>query len=283
MKNIVKNRIKLLIAVIGVVMLTGSCKYKVIADDPYWPDQLIYMPAAVYNNFTIDATPAAIGVDPTPGYPTRFLVDTVARKFNVLLGVYRSGKDNKGSFSVDIAVNTDTITKLQAIVGKLPAGTLLLTSDKYSIPTSVDVKDGSDIGKFELSIDLDFLRANYIATTGQTYALAVGVSSTARKTNPKLATTIIVINTKIMKPTASFTSAPSGTDPKTINFTNTSLYGMRSIWDFGDGSANKTTTAAVNEAVSHTYTTGTYTIKLTVQGVADWADKSVFTAVRVIP
>ena len=276
MKNIVKSRIKLLVAMIGVVMLIGSCEYQEVADTS-WPDQLIYMPAAYYNNYMIDAVPAAIGYSPTVGYPTRFLVDTVARKFNVLLGAYRSGKDNAGSFVVDIAVNTDTINQLLAIVGSLPAGTLLLPSDQYSIPASVEMKDGMDIAKFDLSIDLDYLLANYPA---QTFALAVEISSTARKTNPKLATTIIVVDTKIMQPTASFTTTANGT---TLTFNNTSLYGTKFTWTFGDGSADQVTTTAKNEVVSHTYASGTYTASLTVVGVADYAQKSVATAVKVIP
>jgi len=280
MKNLVKERIKLLIALTGAVMLTVSCEYQEIADTS-WPEQLIYMPAAVYNNYMIDAVPAAIGSSPTPGYPTRFLVDTVTRKFNVLLGTYRSGKDNDGGFTVDIAVNTDTINDLLAIVGKLPAGTVLLPADKYTIPASAEMKDGLDIAKFDLSVDLDYLLANYIPA-GNTFAIAVGISSTARKTNPKYATTIIVINTKIMVPIASFTSTV-GSDPKLITFTNTSKYGTKFTWNFGDGSEVKVTTTAKNEAVTHTYAAaGSYTVTLTVQGVADYAQKSVFSAVIVV-
>ena len=280
MKNIIKSRIKLLIVLIGAVMLMGSCEYDLIKDAPY-PEQLIYMPAAIYNNYMINFVPAAVGAVPTPGYPFRFTVDTIARKFNVLLGAYRSGIDLKGAFTIDIAVNTDTINQLLSIAGKLPVGTLLLPSGKFSVLTSVEMKDGAELAKFDLVIDLDYLLANYPA---QSFAIAVGISSMARKTNPMYATTIVVIDTKIMKPSASFKSAPSGSDPRTINFTNTSLYGTKFIWDFGDGTPKKTTTTAKNEAVSHTYAAaGTYTTTLIVQGVGDFADKSLKTAELVIP
>ena len=282
MKNIAKNNLLLLIAFIGVVIISASCKNKELIRDVDFPDQLIYMPAAIYNNFTIENVPKAIGYSPTPGYPEQFRVDTVARKFKVLLGAYRSGVDNVGEVPVSIAVNTDTITKLLAIAGKLPAGTILLPSDKYSIPTSVVVADGSDLAKFDLSIDLDYLRSNYSPT--QKFAIAVGVSSSARKTNPTLATTIIVLNTRIMKPTAGFTHGVSPLNAKTINFTNTAVYGIKYVWDFGDGTPVKVTTNSKNETVSHTYAaSGSYTITQTVTGVTDLADKSVFTAVRVIP
>jgi hypothetical protein len=279
MKSIFKRKIKLLVALLGAVILFGSCKYQEVADAE-WPDQLIYMPAALYNNYMIDAVPVAIGSTPTAGYPTRFLTDTVARKFNVLLGAYRSGVDNKGSFIVNIAVNTDTISKLLAIPGKLPVGTVLLPADKYAVPSTAQMVDGTDIAKFDLAVNLDYLLAG---NPTQKYAIAVGISSKDRKTNPALSTTIIVIDTKIMKPTAGFTSAASATDPKTINFTNTSVYGTKFIWDFGDGSAMMITTTAKNEKVSHTYAAaGTYTIKLTVVGVADYAQKAVFSAVKTI-
>lgn len=279
MKNIIKHKIKFLTGFFGAIIIMSSCKYQTIKDANY-PDQLIYMPAATYNPYMINAVPAAVSVTPTPGYPTRFTVDTVNRKFNVLLAAYRSGVYLDGAFTVDVAINTDTINKLIAVGGTLPVGTILLPNDKYSIPATKQMDDGSYLAKFDLSVNLDYLLTNY---PSQICAIAVGISSTARATNPKFATTLIVIDTKIMKPTASFTTAPSGTDPKTINFTNTSLYGMRFIWNFGDGSPARTTTTMVNEQVSHTYTSGNYTATLTVQGIADFANASVVTKAIVIP
>jgi hypothetical protein len=280
MKNIIKTKTKLLIA-LSVATILVSCEYQTYQDAPY-PDQLIYMPAAVFNNYLIDAVPAHVGVVPTPGYTYRFSVDTAARKFNIPLGVYRSGINNDGAFNVDIAINTDTITKLLAIPGKLPVGTILLPSDKYSIPASVVMKDGGELAKFELAVDLDLLLGAYPAGK---YAIAVTISSSARKSNPKLATTIIVIDTKIMKPAASFTtSVPTASDPRTLKYTSTSLYGTKFIWNFGDGSERVIRTNEFNEDVLHTYAAaGSYTVTLTVQGVADWVGRSVSTAVKVIP
>jgi hypothetical protein len=280
MKRYIKVSSKLIIAFIAGIMLISSCQDRKYADTD-WPDQKIYMPAALYNPFAIDAVPKAIGSTPTVGFPTRFLVDTVARKFNVLLAAYRSGVNNEGAFTVDIKVNTDTITKILLIPGRLPAGTVLLPADKYTIPTTAEMKDGKDLATFELSVDLDFLLANNPAGK---YAIAVGISSTARVSNPKYATTIILIDTKIMKPTAAFTSAAAAAPPLTRNFTNTALYGTKFIWYFGDGTERKITTNAKNEAVAHTYAVaGTYTVTLVVQGVADWAQKATFSTSVIIP
>lgn len=279
MKNIIKSRIMLLTVMIGYVMLMASCEKDMIKDAAY-PDQLIYMPAATYNNYIINTVPTAVGSVPTSGYPARFTIDTIARKMNVLLGVYRSGIDLKGSFVVNVAANTDTINKLLTIPGKLPTGTLLLPADKYTIPASVEMKDGAELSKFELAVDLNYLLAKYPA---QSFAIAVGISSEARKTNPLYATTIIVIDTKIMKPTASFTAVPLVPNSKTINFKNTSKFGTKFIWNFGDGSPVKVTTTMVNEEISHTYATaGSYNVTLTVVGVADYADRSVATKVQVV-
>lgn len=289
MKNIITNRIKLLIVVCGVMLLTGSCKQDLIRDAPY-PEQLIYMPTATYNNYLIDLVPAARGSDPTPGFPTRFTVDTLTRKFNVLLSAYRSGITMDGSFKIDVSVNKDTINKLLAIAGQLPlgtlpVGTLPLPADKFTLPSSIEMLSGQDIAKCDMAVDLDFLRSNYIAPPGgQLYAVAVTVSSTERKSNPKFATTIIVINTKIMKPAADFTTTPLATNPKTINFNNKSVSGVKFIWNFGDGTPVKITTTTVNEVLfTHTYVNaGTYNCTLTTIGVGGYADRSVITKPQVV-
>jgi hypothetical protein len=268
MKNSITSSIKLLVVFLGAALMLTSCEYQKIADDTY-PPQLIYMPAAVYGNFVINTVALPIGSVPTPGNTYRYLVDTLARQFIVPLGVYRSGINNDGAFTVDIAVNTDTITKLQAVAGKLPAGTLLLPSTEYSIESSVEMKDGQEIASFDLKINLDLLVTNY---PGKNYAIGVSVSSDSRPTNPKFATTIIVIGTDMMKPTASFNSAVTA-NVKVWNFTSTSLMTVGYRWNYGDGSAVDTIKAPV-----HTYAaSGTYTVTLTALGITRYQDKSLAT------
>ena len=288
MKHIFTFRMRLLIIASGLMMLVGSCSQSLIRDAAY-PEQLIYMPAATYNNYIIDAVPKALGSDPTPGFPTRFTTDTLTRKFNVLLAAYRSGITMDGTFKIDVSVNKDTINKLLAIAGQLPlgtlpVGTLALPVDKFTIPSSIEMLSGKDIAKCDLAVDLDFLRSNYQAPPGgQLYAVAVTVSSTARKTNPKFATTIIVINTKIMKPTAGFTTTPLATNSKNITFNNASVSGVKFIWNFGDGTPVKVTTTEVNEVVSHIYSAaGTYNCTLTTIGLGGYADKSVLTKPLIV-
>lgn len=257
-----------------VVAAFTSCEYQEFADTDY-PEQIVYIPAAYYNPFMINEVPGPKGSTPTPGYPVRFNVDNSNNIFNVLLGVYRAGIESNGSFTVNITVNTDTVTKL-ITAGTLPAGTEILPFDRYTIPSSIDVKDGEDLGKFELEVDLDFLRAGY---PGKKYAIGVGISTTARKVNNSLAMAIIVIDTKIMKPTADFTFAASSVNPLMVNFKNTSLMGMEYAWNFGDGS-----TGSTEKNTSHTFAAaGTYTVTLTVKGVAGAVDQNVITKTVIIP
>jgi len=272
--KLIKSRTSLFVALGLIILSFWSCEYREFADAEY-PDQKIYMPAALYNNFMINAVPEARGSSPTPGFPERFKVDAQAGKFNVLLGVYRAGIDNKGSFTVNIAVDTDTISKLLTISDALPAETILLPTEKYSLVSTVEMKDGEELAKFDLVVDLNFLKSN---SPDKKYALGVGISSTEREVNKALATTIIVIDTKIMKPTANFTSAVSGYGSKQIKFTNTSVYGVDYSWNFGDNSP-----ASTEKSPSHTYTTaGTYNVTLTTIGITGETDKSVFSASVVV-
>jgi hypothetical protein len=270
MKRVYNKLTRYITALAVVVAAFTSCEYERVADYGDLPEQVVYMPAAYYNPFMIDVVPERRGFSPTPGFPVRFTVDNANNMFNVLLGVYRAGAINKGGFKVDIAVdNSDTIANL-ITAGVLSAVTEILPSDRYSLPSSVEIKDGESLGAFDMEVDLDFLRAGY---PDKIYAIGVGITCEARKVNEDLATTIIVIDTKIMKPTAGFTYAAATANSLQINFTNTSLMGMEYSWNFGDGSALST-----EKNPSHTYAAGgSYTVTLTVNGVAGAVDQSVAT------
>lgn len=265
MKSLIKRKYHTLIAISAIVLLFFSCEYQEFADADY-PDQLIYMPAALYNNFMIDAVSQKVGESPTPGYPERYKVDLQNNKFNVLLGAYRSGIYADGSFKIDVNANTDTISNLLEIDGALPVGTLLLPSDKYSLVSSVEMKNLERLAKFDLEVDLEFLLNNY--PNGK-FAIGIEISSAEREVNPDLATTIIVIDTKIMLPTAGFLVQVSG---KTIKTKNNSENGVSYLWDFGDGETSS------EKEPGHTYTnSGSYNITLTTIGITGEEDQAVYT------
>ncbi|MGV8090446.1 MAG: discoidin domain-containing protein [Mangrovibacterium sp.] len=246
----------------GLIFSLYSCEYEKIVDADY-PDQTIYMPAAKNGIYTIDNTPSPTLADPTSGYPYLFVVDVENNAFNIPLAVYRSGLGNKGKFTVNVSVNTDTVASLLAS-GEL-SDTEILPSGKYSLASSVDVLNGQETGKFNLSVDLDFLKSN---APGKKYALGVEIDSPERNINPDLKCVVVLIDTKIMIPSANFTYKVDPDDWHKIIFTSTSSYAVSSSWDFGDGSVVTGTSA------SYTFPdVGVYPVKLTVTGLA--GDQSV--------
>ena len=273
MKNILNYRIKLLIAFFGSVVLLSSCEYQKIADATY-PDPVIYMPAATNGIFTIDNVPQRAEFLPTPGYAYRFKMDLANNKFIVPLGVYRSGLDHSGTVTANIAVNMDTITNLLAI-SQLPAETGILPSSKFSVPASVDIPSGAVFGDFNLSIDVNYLKS--FADT--IFALGVGITSSQLKVNPLYKTTILVLYTKILKPTADFSTTIDDTNHSKVTFTNTSTFQMKNLWNFGDG---KTDTV---KAPIHIYAApGSYNVSLTAVGVLGTVNQSVKTVpVTIVP
>ena len=251
-----------------VVLTFGACEFNTPVRDADYPDQLIYLPAAVGGNFEISDIARRIGDPPVPGNPYRYVVDIENRQFLVPLGVYRSGIDNIGAFSIDIEANNDTINDIIAAGDTIIK---LLPSSEYTMVNSVDMPDGEELAKFNLVVDLDFLRDNYPTDV---YALGVSISSPERETNPELSTAIIVLHTAIMKPKADFSFGLAGEDSLTINFLNDSDMALSYLWDFGDGSES-----SQEEAPSHTYSNpGTYTVSLTAIGITGEEDKSVFKA-----
>lgn len=277
MKSLIIRSIKSLVVFCGVLVALSSCEYQQIADAEY-PEQLIYMPAAYRGIFTIDDVTKPTLAVPTPGEPYKYVVDLPGGRFNVPLSVYRSGIDNTGAVNVTIAVNTDTITSLVA-AARLPANTTVLTPSQYTLTNSVVVEDGKEIAMFTLSVDLELLRTNYPV---EVYAIGVGVSSTDRAVNPKLATTIVVLHSKMIKPTANFTSSADANNIKIINFNSaTTLYGVTFTWNFGDGT--EAVTGNANFRPAHTYAAaGTYDVTLAVLGATGDVDKSIITKQVVV-
>lgn len=167
-----------------------SCHYEEIQDAPY-PAQTIYMPAAVRGIYDISVVVDTYGV-PTPGGPSRFSIDESGNELIIPLGIYRAGINNDGGFSVDISVNSDTVNVL-IVNGTLP-GVEVLPSDAYSLPASVFVEDGEELGNFTLSVDVDFLKAN----PGKLYAIAVEIFTNERRINSQYKRTVVLIDSELV-------------------------------------------------------------------------------------
>ncbi len=251
MKHSFNQTIKNGLALLAFALLIGSCKYENIAEAVY-PESLVYLPAAVTGVYNIDKV-VTVGA-------TRYAVDASTKKFNIPLGAAQSGITTSGNFTVNLATNADTINKI--ISANLLTGTELLPTANYTLPATATAESGKEVALFNLAVDLDFLRNN------ATKKFAVGVSITSSdkaSVSAGLKTAIIVIDAKILKPIANFTSKVTA---KSVAFTNTSTYATKYVWNFGDGTATETT-----DAPTHVYATaGTYTVTLTTTGITGSLD-----------
>ncbi|MBC7887874.1 MAG: DUF1735 domain-containing protein [Ferruginibacter sp.] len=272
-----KNLLKYTRACLALLVFSAlfySCKKAKIIETEY-PAQVMY----ISQSAVAAVGPNANGVYAiTPNIPAqayRFIVDAAAAKFNVPLGVIRSGVDLSGNVSAGITVSTDTIAKA-IFWGNLPAGTEVLPATAYTLPASVDVINGSGYGTFTLAIDLNFLRTNL----SKKYAVAVSISNPKSVTvNPKLSLALIYIEpAQVLVPVASFSNYIDNPS-KTASFINFSANGISYSWNFGDGSPADTTVSP-----SHKYALpGTYTVTLTTTGIAGTGIPSVLPATVVIP
>src|SRR5210317_1570472 len=152
-RNRIINATWLILPVVFVLTFS-ACEFETPVRDAEYPDQVIYLPAAVGGNFQINDIARRIGDPPFPGNPYRYVVDLDSREFIVPLGVYRSGIDNIGEFTLNIEANTDTISDL------ITAGDTIITllpSSEFTMDNSVDMPEGEELAKFDLVVDLDFL------------------------------------------------------------------------------------------------------------------------------
>ncbi len=168
----------------GCTLLMLACgKYEQFADAEY-PDPVIYMPSAstVYD-ISVANNPYEV---PTPGRPYRFQVDGQGNRLVVPLGVLRGGIHRNGVITVDIADRADTVATMIA-EGQLDA--MQLPASAYALPATASIADGESGASFALTMDLRYLRDR----PGQVFAVGVGISSAQRATNPKLATTVVLV------------------------------------------------------------------------------------------
>lgn len=277
MKNFVISNIKF-ITFLGCAILLASCEYETDVRPADYPGQMIYMPAAYNGPMVINSISQPLDYHPVEGSPSKYAVDIPNRKFMVPLAVYRSGVNNKGAFDVDISVHTDTISKL-INSGELGDTTLILPSDKFSLVNKVYMADGDELAEFDLIVDLDFLLDSY---PDKVYAIGISIQSTERETNPNLNTTIVVIDTRIMKPTANFDfEVDLEADPTSVTFSNKSQMAVSYLWDFGDGSTS------TEKSPTHTYPSSVienfYTVTLTAVGIAGTEDVMTKSTEEVAP
>ena len=206
MKSMIKNRLLLVTAI--CFLFATSCQYDEIVDIPY-PESLVYLPIAVNGSispdgiYTIEEGASTAWVSPTPGQPMKYTVRNADNAFVIPLGIYRSGtgKTIKGSVNVSVMLNTDTV---QTLIdnGVLTDVEVLPSEYVLQIPQNIQIPDGKNETTFDVSVALDFLRKD----APKKYAMGIVISDENNRVNKQLNTGIILIDTKITIPVATFTT-----------------------------------------------------------------------------
>lgn len=259
------NTVRLGLVCMSAGLLLNSCQYEELVEATY-PQQILYMPAAKGGVFSIAGIPASGAY--------RFTVKLDEKKIIIPLSVYRGGVSVDGDVPVTVAANPDTISRLIA-ANTVLANTVALPADQFSLPASVTIPAGATIAPFDLTLNLDYLRAN----PGKKLAVAVSIASPQTAINPLLRTTVISFDPAILKPTTDFTSKADATTPRKVAFTNTSLNALTYSWDFGDGSATSS-----DKSPTYTYSkAGTYSVTLTATGITGSVDAVKKTATVTVP
>lgn len=198
-----KNR-RIIYSLLSILVVTAlSCK-KEDSKKEYGFSK-IYMPQAIIASGGTDNNyPVPAGVDSST---YNYIVDKANNKVHIILGAALSGPAS-GAFSVDISVNTDTIQKLLTNGTYNSATYLAMPAAMYTIPTKLNVAEGSNGGVFRLSLDIDQLKST--AYAGKFLLLAVNISNPTRyELNKSLSTTIVVldVNSLVIGPRVDFVGA----------------------------------------------------------------------------
>lgn len=180
---------------VSMFLMLYACEYKDIADSDY-PPQKVYLTTASYGVYNVN-TPTS-----SENGAHRFRIDASNGRFIIPLSVSRGGMNKSGSINVNISVQNDTIPKMIANnllnyvdndgnVRQIQT----LSADKYELPSKVVIDSGADIGKFELKIDLKFLKEN----SNKLFAVALYIDSSDREVAKDRGVGIIVIDTKVLE------------------------------------------------------------------------------------
>lgn len=188
--NFPKHILTILLA--GTALLLGSCGVK-IADAEY-PEQMIYLPAAVQGTvYAIDSPEESAGFTPTEGAPYKFVVDYDEGTFSIPLSVCRSGINDNGSISVSVYMDDDLVDDL-IISGELE-GVESLPADMRDCPLRVVIEDGKSNASFEVVADLYWLMD--LPQRNKVFAFGVSIESHDRKVNESCSRVVVTIDTRI--------------------------------------------------------------------------------------
>lgn len=183
MKRFIGRPLVYLFLLGGGCLLFAGCKKN--DNGLVFGDEYVYMPQALQSG-GVSLEYQVPGSLDSAG--RNYTVDSAANRLNVILGVLRSGMQDPEGYSAQVSVDADTVT--QAIAsGALAA--VALPDKAYTLPGAVTVPAGSTGTTFDLSVDIDVLKA----FAGKKVALAVKISDPSRyQLNDSYSETIVVID-----------------------------------------------------------------------------------------
>jgi|SRR6218665_330262 len=217
---------------ITTAMLTGMILLAILTscekDDSAkeYGDSMIYMPQSANFSLGLNAiypVPASSnGISPTGA---NYVVDEASGKTKIILGAALSGTA-RGSYSVDIRVNEDTVQQILA-GGSLGADYAALPAAGYSLPAKLDVPE-SGSATFYLEVDNSVIVDP--ANLNKHLILAVVLANPSRYViDGAKSTTIIDLNIAGLFPSATSTSEINVSEGVTITISGQNLDKVSSL------------------------------------------------------
>jgi hypothetical protein len=147
-----KNILKLALG-IAFSCLMVSCE-KSAGEEDYGYEK-IYIPQSLLAGSNLNYLVPA-GLDSAS---RNYKLDKAQNKYNIILGISKSGKSVSSSFTVDLKARPDTVTTL--IANNTITNGVILPESVYSVPSKIEVTEGSTAATFYLSVKAAELKANY--------------------------------------------------------------------------------------------------------------------------
>jgi hypothetical protein len=176
-----EKNIRNIVVVFFIPILFVACSG---AADVDYGDALIYMPQSIVqsgginNNFTVKLTPSQS--------------DTI-----VPVGIYRSGLESLNEFSVELVVDTDSLTKAIGRADSMEQYAFyknveILPDNCYTLPTKIEVKEGERESWGNLIIHREKL---FLIWSGnKKYVLPIRIKNSSKYTiNQELSLTMFVL------------------------------------------------------------------------------------------
>lgn len=224
----------------------------------------IYIPQATVSGGTNNQYPVPSG---DGEYTHNYRLDMDMSRFNIILGVLKSGMQTNKGFSVDIVPMLEETEKIIAS-GAIPGAVLM---PAYELPSSVEVPQGVNTASFSLSLDFETLNKSEYA--GKKFVLQVGIANPTEYELAENNTEVLVIldynaARKIVldatgAPGIIYTYKVTGGNKNVVKFDASQSVNVETLtWNFGDGSPS-----ATGLEQRHVYEeSGEYTVEVVAEG-----------------